>query len=134
MPYSPEFRDHVLDLMAPLAHVEAKRMFGGLGFFYRDVMFALASADVLYFKVDEAGRPPFEAAGSGPFTYRRSGGARALNSYWRVPDEVMDDAEAFLRWARRAVEAGLAAAQAKAAKPRRVRLSRPGQAAVERTG
>lgn len=121
MPFSPEFRDHLLDLMAPLAHVEARRLFGGLGFYYRDAIFAIAVGDVLYFKVDEAGRDRFEAAGSGPFSYRRAGGERVINAFWRVPDEAMDDEDEFLQWARRAVEVGLAAAHAKAATPRRRR-------------
>jgi DNA transformation protein len=116
MAFSPEFRDHVLDLMAPLAHVEAKRMFGGVGYFYRDLMFALQAREELYFKVDAASQEDFEAAGSGPFTYLRGGKERALGSYWRVPDEVMDDEEDFLAWARRATEAALAADRAKAAK------------------
>ena len=122
MPFSPEFRDYILDLLEPLApHVEAKRFFGGLGFFYREAIFAIAIDDVLYFKVDEASREIFAAAGSGPFTYRRATGSRVVNAYWRVPDEVLDDEESFLQWARRAVDVGLAAERAKAKKPRHKR-------------
>ena len=116
MAFSPEYRDHVLDLLAPLAHVEAKRMFGGVGFFYRGVMFALQARDELYFKVDARSRGDFEAQGSGPFTYARAGKERALGSYWRLPEEVMDDADEFLAWARQAVDAALAADREKKGK------------------
>lgn len=118
MTVSPEFRDHVLDLLAPLQHVAAKRMFGGVGFFYRGLMFALIASDELFFKIDEASRGAFEAAGSAPFTYRRAGGDRAIASYWRVPDEVMDDEETLLAWGRRAVEVALAAERAKTSRRR----------------
>lgn len=119
MAISPEFRDHVLDLLAPLGQVEARRMFGGVGFFRHGLMFALIARDELYFKVDAESRPDFEAAGSGPFSYLRGGVERALGSYWRVPDEAMDDPEECLHWARRAVEAALAAERAKPAKRRK---------------
>jgi len=119
MSFSPEFRDHVLDLLAPLDHVEGKRMFGGVGIFYRGLMFALIVGDELYLKVDEASRGDFEAAGSGPFTYLRAGVERALGSYWRVPDEVIDDGETFLGWGRRAAEVALAAERAKTTRRRR---------------
>jgi DNA transformation protein len=119
--FSPEFRDHLLDLMQPLGQVEAKRFFGGLGLFYHGAIFALASADVLYLKVDDESRPHFEAAGSAPFAYRRASGERVVNAYWRTPEEAMDDETEFLVWARRAVDAGLRADRAKAAKPRRRR-------------
>lgn len=119
MAYSPEFRDHVLDLLMPLGAVEAKRMFGGVGFFRHGLMFALIARDELYFKVDDGSRAAFEAAESGPFSYLRGGVARALTSYWRVPDEAMDDADDFLAWARRAVDAAIAADDAKAGRRRR---------------
>jgi DNA transformation protein len=121
MPTSPEFRAHVFNLLEPLGHVEAKRMFGGVGFFYRGLMFALIAGDVLHLRIDEASRGAYEAAGSGPFTYKRAGVDRAIGSYWRVPDEVLEDEASFVAWARRAAEAALAAERAKAGKVRRPR-------------
>ncbi len=125
MAYSPEYRDHILDLLAPLAHVAAKRMFGGVGFFYRDLMFALIARDHLFFKVDDRNLADFEAAGSEAFSYTRGDKVRALKSYWRVPDEVMDNEDDFLDWARRAVDAALAADKAKAASGKKLRRSLP---------
>lgn len=119
MTFSPEYRDHVLDLLAPLGHIEAKRMFGGVGLFYRGLMFALIVGDELFFKVDETSRGAYEAAGSGPFTYLRAGVERAIGSYWRVPDEVMDEGESFLAWGRRAADAALAAERARGKRHRK---------------
>ena len=119
MAVSPGYRDHLLDLLEPLGPVTARRMFGGLGIFYADVMFGLVVEDGLHLKVDEATRPAFEAAGSGPFTYLRSGQPRALKSYWRVPDEIMDTEDDLRAWARAAVDVALSAQKAKA--PAKVR-------------
>ena len=115
MPVSPEFRDHLLDLLAPRGSVAARRMFSGVGLFREEVMFAIIVDDVVHLKVDEESRAAFEAAGSQPFSYMRSGRRRGLASYWRLPDEVLEDGDAFATWARRAIEAAFAA---DAAKPR----------------
>ncbi len=64
MAAKPEFRDHVLDLLAPLGPVTARRMFGGFGITLDGVMFALIADDVLYLKVDDRTRPDYEAAGA----------------------------------------------------------------------
>ena len=114
MPVSPEFRDYLLELLEPLGRVVARRMFSGVGLFREDVMFAIIVDDVVYLKVDEESRAGHEAAGSQPFSYMRDGRRRGLQSYWRVPDEVLEDEDKFASWARRAI---LVAFAADAAKP-----------------
>ena len=101
---SPEFRDHVLDLLSPLGAVAARRMFGGDGLFLDDTMFCLIADDVLYMKVDEVNRGDFEAAGMPPFEYERGGKTVAL-SYFEVPLDAMDDSDQLVAWARLAWEA-----------------------------
>ena len=73
MASSAGFRDHVLDLMAALGPVTARRMFGGFGIYLDGVMFALIADDILYLKVDDRTRPDYEAAGSAPFRPRQKG-------------------------------------------------------------
>ena len=113
MAYSAEFRDHLLDLLAPLDAV-ARGMFGGLGIFRDGLMFGLVSDDRLYFRTDGENRPAYEAAGFGPFTYTgpRTGRTAAM-PYHEVPDDVIEDAEALVEWARQASEAALRADRAK---------------------
>jgi len=118
---SPEFRDHLLDLLAPLGPVTARRMFGGGGLFLDGAMFALVVDDVLYFKTDDANRPAFEAAGAGPFTYERAGKSVALG-YFEAPEDLMEDAEEMARWARDA----WAAARRAAARSRRTETAKSG--------
>ena len=101
---SPEFRDHVLDLLSPLGAVTARRMFGGGGLFLDDTMFCLIADDVLYMKADELNRGNFEAVGMPPFDYERGGKTVAL-SYFEVPPDVMEEPDQMLAWARLAWEA-----------------------------
>jgi DNA transformation protein and related proteins len=99
-----EFRDFVLDLLAPL-RPSARRMFGGVGIMRDGVMFALLADDAMYFRVDEQTRAKFEAEGSGPFSYKRAGREVSIGSYYEVPERLYDEPEALLEWARGAIAA-----------------------------
>ncbi|MBL6951026.1 MAG: TfoX/Sxy family protein [Alphaproteobacteria bacterium] len=116
MAVTPEYRAYIEELVAPLGHVSTRRMFGGLGIFYRGLMFALVARDVLHFKVDEVNLPAYEAAGMEVFSYLRNGKKRGLNSYWTVPVDVLDNEDEFLVWARGAADAALRADAAKGGK------------------
>ena len=100
MAISPEFRDHVLDLLEPLGAVTARAMFGGAGIFMDGRMFALISKDVLYFKVDDENRGEYEAAGMEPF---------GRMPYFQVPIDVMEDPDDICAWARGAYGAAVRA-------------------------
>jgi DNA transformation protein len=106
------------DLLAPLGDVSIRRFFGGHGAFYQSVVFALIMRDTLYLRTDDTTRGEFEAAGSGPFTSTTKVREVAVRTYYRVPDEILEDAEDILAWSRRAVDVALRAHQAKAPKKR----------------
>jgi DNA transformation protein and related proteins len=99
-----EFRDFVLDLLAPL-RPSARRMFGGIGIMRDGVMFALLSGDAMYFRVGEWTRVKFEAEGCEPFSYRRAGREVQIASYYAVPERLYDEPEALVEWARDAIAA-----------------------------
>lgn len=103
MAISDEFRDFIAESLAPLGNVGLRRMFSGAGVFQGDLMFGLVADDTLYFKVDEATRGDFEAAGCRQFTYRARGRDNALG-FWQVPDTLLDDSDELCRWARLAVD------------------------------
>ncbi|MEL7048208.1 MAG: TfoX/Sxy family protein [Pseudomonadota bacterium] len=99
-----DFETYVADLLSPIGPVRIKRMFGGAGIYAGDRMFGLIAFDAVYFKVDDQTVGVFETAGSKPFTY--TGKTKPIQmSYWRVPDDAFDDADAFCRWARLGIEA-----------------------------
>lgn len=118
MATSREFETFLDDLFAPLGGVTRRRMFGGTGLYRDGLMFALVADDVLHFKVDPGSIPIFEAEGSAPFSYDTKEGRHTIASYWRAPERLYDEPDAFLVFARRAVEAAMAASAAKAAKRR----------------
>ncbi len=104
MASKPEFRDHVLDLLAPLGPVTARRMFGGFGIYLDGVMFALIADDVLYLKVDDRTRPDYEAAGSTPFRPRHKGKPFPLPD-WEAPIAALEHGDELSDWANGALGA-----------------------------
>jgi DNA transformation protein len=102
----------IQDLFQELGPVRVRRMFGGQGIYAGERMFALEAGGELYLKTDDHSVARFEAAGSRPFTYEKDGRASVM-SYWRMPDEALDDPSEAARWGRMALEAALRAASAK---------------------
>ncbi len=106
MPEVDEFVSYIIDLMQPLGAVSAKAMFGGYGIYIDGLMFALVADDVLYLKTGAENLPDFEQRGLPPFSYRRKG--KYINmSYSEAPAELLDDADALLQWAGKAIAAAL---------------------------
>jgi DNA transformation protein and related proteins len=97
---SDKFTVYLLELLAPIGPVSARRMFGEVGLFHGGMMFGLIARDELYLKVGDANRSAFEAAGEAPFSYETKHGMHTIGSYWRCPPELLDDAETFQAWAR----------------------------------
>lgn len=119
MSVSREFLDWVLELLAPLGAVAARRMFGGYGLFLDGLMLAIVVDDVVWFKTDSQNRERFVSIGEPPFTYQRNGKPAQLNFY-RAPDEAFDAPHTLKPWARSAFEAALRASRAKSApRPRK---------------
>lgn len=122
MPASREFLDHVADQLRGFGPMAIRRMFSGAGLFRDGLMFALVARDALYFKVGDANRAAYLAAGAKPFTYQRLGATATLTSYYEVPASVLDDPDVLAEWARAACSAARAknaAAKPKADKRRR---------------
>ena len=104
------FVDYLLEMLVPLGGVSARRMFGGVGIFYHDLMFGIVDEDILYLKVDDSTKDQFIRLGLEPFTYTRQGKPCAL-AYYQAPAEALDEAEELCRWARTAVDVALRAAK-----------------------
>lgn len=71
-------------------------MFGGTGIYAGDLFFALIANDTVYFKVDDATRPAFEARGLGPFQPYGPGGE--VMQYYEIPEDLLEDPEALAPW------------------------------------
>jgi DNA transformation protein and related proteins len=103
MAVSAQFNAFVLDLLGALRPVTARRMFGGVGYYADGLFFAIADDDVLYFRVDEASRPAYEAEGLPAFA-PLGPGTKSMN-YYTLPARLYDDAEELAVWLRRALSA-----------------------------
>ncbi|MBL8628688.1 MAG: TfoX/Sxy family protein [Rhodospirillaceae bacterium] len=113
------FKDYVVDQLAIFGGVSARAMFGGFGIYKAGVMFGLIASDELFFKVDEVNRPDYEARKSQPFVYDGKNKPISM-SYWRVPDDVLENPDDLKEWAMKAYDAALKKRSASSvAKPRR---------------
>jgi DNA transformation protein and related proteins len=111
-----EFVQSLLDLLAPLGGVSAKRMFGGSGFYKDGLMFGLVALDKFFLKVDEQSKPEFEALGLEAFTYTYPDGRTMVMSYHVPPEESFNSPTRMKPWAARGWAAAQRAAAAKGAK------------------
>jgi len=93
---------HVDRLLELVDGATARRMFGGVGVYAEDAMFAIVMGDDLYLKVDDESRAEFEELGSGPFTPNER---QTLRSFYAVPAEVAGDDAELAAWSRRATDA-----------------------------
>jgi len=91
------FRDFVLDQLSSLKGIRARAMFGGIGLYADDTFFGIIASDVLYFKVGDTNRKPFESAGSKPF--KPYADRNMTMPYYNVPVSVLEHPETVSKWA-----------------------------------
>lgn len=126
---SDGFTDHLQDLFAEFGAVDVRRLFGGHGLYRDGLIIGVLADDVLYLKTDDATRARFEAAGGTPFVFASAKpgaqGQPITTSYWSLPGEAMESAQAMQPWAQLAHEAALrkpsVARQARRAKQAKLR-------------
>jgi DNA transformation protein and related proteins len=121
MPSSPEFIDHIRELLSLQGRILARRMFGGHGIYCDGLFIGIVDDEVLYLKTDDASCAEFERAGSAVFTYQRAGKTARLG-FHTVPDEAMDSPALISPWVRLAIQAAL---RARTDKPARKIRTRP---------
>ena len=116
MAKTSEFCDHLMDRLAPLGAPSYKFMFGGYGIYLDGLMMGLVADDVLWLRADDVNRPDYEARGIKPFQPMSKNGPMGVMPYYTVPDDVLDDQDAFVEWAKKARDAAVRHAAAKAKK------------------
>ena len=112
MSVSADYLAYVVDQLAGFSSLTSRRMFGGVGLYADGVFFGLIDDDTLYFKVGDANRADYTARGCKAF--QPTPGEISM-SYFEVPADVLEDADALRAWATTAV----AVARTKAARPRK---------------
>ena len=121
---SSEFREYILEQLEGLGGVAARAMFGGLGLYREGRIFGIVFGDTLYFKVDAATRPAYEARGMSRFRPYPDRPAASMG-YYEVPADVLEDRDECASWARKAVAASSAAIRPRASRARAPRSPCP---------
>lgn len=103
-----EFVRNLEDVFAQFGQIRAKRMFGGYGIYYKDVMIGIVADDVLYLKADEKTVDAFAECDLPPFEYEKHG-KKIKMSYYVAPDVLFDNPEQAKEWGVRAYAAALRA-------------------------
>jgi DNA transformation protein and related proteins len=116
MAKTSEFCDHLMDRLAPLGTPSYKFMFGGYGIYLDGLMMGLVSNDVLWLRTDDENRPDYEARGIKPFQPMSKNGPMGVMPYYTVPDDILDDQDDFVEWAKKARDAAVRHSEAKAKK------------------
>jgi DNA transformation protein and related proteins len=118
---SADYLQYVLDQLAQLGEVSARRMFGGVGLYHEEFFFGLIAEDTLYLRVDDSNREDYTARAAAAFRPYPDRPEVSM-SYFEAPAEVLEDARQLSEWARRSV------AVAERAPPPRKKTRRPGKA------
>lgn len=103
------FIDYLPEVFGEFGSINTRRMFGGHGVYHHGLMFGLVADDTLYLKTDAGNLHFFAAESLGPFEFTSKDGRTTKLSYYRAPDEILDDRELAATWARRAYDAALRA-------------------------
>lgn len=97
------FKEFVVDQLCGLPELRTQAMFGGHGLSQGDQFFGILMDGRLYFKADDRTRPTYLKRGMGPFVYKRVTRTLPMH-YFEVPPEVLEDREALVLWAKRAIQ------------------------------
>ncbi len=103
MAVSDEFIDYVIDQLAGLDYVSARKMFGGAGLYCDGTMFGLIADDVAYLKVDDSNRDDYIQAESSPFQFQVEPDKNIVMSYYEIPIDVLEDRDQLAEWAQRSL-------------------------------
>jgi len=110
-----DFRDFVIGQLGDLRGLDCEAIYDGYALRCDKTFFAIVSKGRLYFRVNDATRPAFAAAKSGPL---RTGGGKFELGFLEVPAAVVQSPPALVEWAEQAI---LGARAVKQGRKRKVR-------------
>lgn len=102
---SKEFIEYVSELLIPLGELKEGKFFGGFAFKSGSKQFAMIMGNTLYFCVNDQTRPKYEALGMESFSYSTKKGTVKVKKYFCVPEDLFEDQQELLEWAREAINA-----------------------------
>ena len=119
------FVDSLLDLLAPLGGVTARRMFGGYGIYKETLMFGLVADDRFYIRTDEETRDRFLDKGCEPFVFgRNKEGKEIVSKYYEPPEMAFANEQRMKPWALMGWECSLRSAKETPAKKKKPKVEK----------
>jgi DNA transformation protein and related proteins len=110
LPVSGDYLNYVLEQLAGLDGVSARRMFGGVGLYCDELFFGLIDDDTLYLRVNDDNRADYAVRGMAQFRPYADRPEVSM-SYYEIPADVLEDPGQLVEWARRSVAAAASAAK-----------------------
>jgi DNA transformation protein len=111
MAVSAEFQDYVLEQLADVGAIMPKKMFGGVGVYYRKLFFGILHNNNFYLKVDDLNRKDYEKEGMSAFKPFKD---RPMTmQYYEVPVEILENKNQLKVWAQQAIEVAARASKSK---------------------
>ena len=101
-----EFIEFLHEVFAGFGSINTRKMFGGYGIYHDDLMFGLVADDTLYLKVDKSTEQQFIDKDLSQFEYDK-GNKKVKMSYYLAPEEIYDDPDEAVYWARLGFQAAL---------------------------
>jgi DNA transformation protein len=101
-----EFTDYLHEIFSEFGAIEIRRIFGGHGVYYDDIIIGLIARDALYLKADKQSVHLFEELELEPFRYPK-GDKMVAMSYYQAPGEALEDPAEMKEWAQAAYDAAL---------------------------
>jgi DNA transformation protein len=123
MAVNADFLRYVLDQLAGLGRVAARRMFGGVGLYHEERFFGLIAGDTLYLKVNDSNRGDYEARGMRRFRPFPDKPYWSM-TYYELPADALEDADECAAWARKSVAIAAVPAKPATVKPAAVKPTR----------
>lgn len=103
MPISPEFTAHVVEQLNAARPIRHRKMFGGLGFYFNEIFFAVGDNDRLFFKTDSQNAEDYTMRGMEPWV---PDGTPSTH-YHEVPAEILENPEALGEWIEKSAAAAV---------------------------
>lgn len=97
MASSNDFFEFVQDQLSLWGPIDKKRMFGVLGLYREGLMFGIIAKNMVYLKVDDSNKQKYLDAGSTTLKVFKNNSE--VPSYYELPIDVLEDADAFREWA-----------------------------------
>ena len=118
MATSPDFIEFIKERLEHISNWNMKKMFGGVGIFREDKMFAMISSDnKFYLRVNDDSIPNFVDKGMNSFTHNKN--MRANMPYYECPTDVLEDGELLKSWSDVSYQTAVLAKQKKTKKKKK---------------